>query len=80
MQVYVYLILCGKWANLAIQYWSSESILVEVFTQINISNNKLTPDLPNCGYFTVSTNAIANANKNNTSYIYITKVVKYKNL
>lgn len=58
-------------------YWS-ENLLVEAIAKINISNNKLTPDLPNCGYITTSTNMIANATKNNTNYIYITKVVMYK--
>lgn len=79
MQVCVYLIQCGKWANLAIQYWS-ENLIVEAIAQAEISNNKITPNLQNCGYSTVSTNMIANATKNNTNYIYITKVVKYKKL
>ena len=70
------IIQCGKSASLKVPYWS-ENLLVEAIAKIDINNNKLTPDLENCGYTTTSTDMIANATKNNTNYIYITKVVKY---
>lgn len=67
----------GKSVALKVEYWN-DNLLVQVITKLDISANKLTPDLTNCGYTTTSTDMIANATKNNTNYIYIEKVVMYK--
>lgn len=67
----------GKSANASINYWFQNKCS-EIFAKLDINNNKIIPDLGNCGFSNISTAGTPEAFKDNNNYIYINRVVAIK--